>query len=157
MNDFNDLQRFLDRIEKAENGCWIWTGKLGGSHRNPEFYFKGRRRSAKRIAWLVFTGKRPPKDQSLWSSCGDTRCVNPEHQVLQSGIAKREVCHRGHELTPENVYVTSQGRRACRTCIRDNSRTYRKANREKINANKRSEPYKQRRKELARQKKEGDE
>lgn len=34
-------------------------------------------------------------------------------------------CSRGHEFTPENTYVDSQGRRRCRICLARTRRAYR--------------------------------
>ncbi len=44
------------------------------------------------------------------------------------------ICKRGHELKPENTYVSPNGRRTCRTCRQASSRAYRQRNLEKQKA-----------------------
>ncbi len=47
------------------------------------------------------------------------------------------ICQRGHELKPENTYVSPNGQRTCRTCKHAYDREYRQRNREKLKAYKR--------------------
>lgn len=137
LTSFNDFQRFHDRIEKLENGCWRWTGHYSGRNKTPDFFVKGRRRSARRIAWYMYKGEKPPP-RVLLTSCGNKWCVNPNHAVVKRGVGMLEFCHRGHKMTPENKYVTSDGKHvACRECIKLNTAAYRRKNRDKINAYKR--------------------
>ena len=48
------------------------------------------------------------------------------------------ICKRGHELTPENTYVRSNGERVCKTCQQAYKREYRQRNREKLKASARA-------------------
>ncbi len=44
------------------------------------------------------------------------------------------VCKRGHELKPENTYVSPNGKRECKTCKQAYEREYRQRNLEKLKA-----------------------
>jgi len=48
------------------------------------------------------------------------------------------ICQRGHELKPENTYVSPNGKRACRTCRQAYDREYRQRNLEKSKASDRA-------------------
>ncbi len=52
------------------------------------------------------------------------------------------ICQRGHELKPENTYVSPNGERTCKTCRQAYAREYRQRNLEKIKAHARA--YRQR-------------
>ncbi len=45
-----------------------------------------------------------------------------------------QVCKRGHEFKPENIYVRPNGKRTCRTCRQAYDREYRQRNLEKNRA-----------------------
>ncbi len=53
-----------------------------------------------------------------------------------------QICKRGHELNPENTYVSPNGKRTCKTCRQASSREYRQRNLEKRKAYERE--YRQR-------------
>jgi len=44
------------------------------------------------------------------------------------------ICQRGHELKPENTYVSPNGERTCKTCKQAYAREYRQRNPEKLKA-----------------------
>lgn len=134
-------RRIAERsVVDPESGCWHWQkaidkdgyGVCGAPRRN----------SAHRTAYLAFIGPIPAGmviDHRCHSAdatcpggnaCRHRRCVNPAHLDLvtpgentQRGTspsalnARKTHCHRGHEFTPENTYVTSTGR-SCRACQR---------------------------------------
>ncbi len=45
-----------------------------------------------------------------------------------------QFCRRGHELKPENTYVSPNGQRTCKTCRQASAREYRQRNLEKRKA-----------------------
>lgn len=73
--------RFATKYEKAESGCWLWTGaRKPGGYGN--FQMRPRQfESAHRASWLLHRGEIP---DGLWvlHRCDDPRCVNPDHLFL---------------------------------------------------------------------------
>ena len=120
--------RFWSKVDKSGD-CWLWLGA-----RNHNGYgrhmFRGHRIMAHRVAYMLSVGEIPAGLQ-LDHLCRTRRCVNPSHlepvtqtENIMRGVsptainAKRESCTHGHEFTADNTYVTPDGRRQCRTCIR---------------------------------------
>lgn len=73
-----------------------------------------------------------PANGPLRSDAG-RRCLTCEQERSRRRHAGRPTngerthCRKGHEYTPENTYITTQGSRSCRTCNRDRLRRYRQA------------------------------
>lgn len=139
----SDVDRFLAKIEKQENGCWEWTA----THNNQgygQFRIGNFTAKAHRISYMMFVGPIPD-GLELDHLCRNRSCVSPEHlepvtsqeNTLRSPIAVAAInaakthCLNGHEFTPENTYM--QGKhlqnRGCRECQRNRQRAW--------NANKR--------------------
>lgn len=123
-------ERFWEKVTKTPT-CWIWTGAKTpdgyGSIRTPDGTDL-----AHRVAWRL-AGLGPIQGE-LDHVCLDRACVRPHPDHLEdvaqaennrrSGSpsaqnARKLTCHRGHPFTPENTYVTPDGRRQCRTCASD--------------------------------------
>lgn len=139
--------RFMDKVEKLENGCWQWTaGKdyLGYGRFQIASY---KNVVAHRVSYERFVGPIP-EGLELDHLCRNRGCVNPEHlepvdhrtNVLRGTSlvavgALRSTCARGHELTPENTYASTPRRRQCKACARERAmRTH-----ERIRSKKRGE------------------
>lgn len=58
-----------------------------------------------------------------------TRADHARLHFKDSPHSKVTHCKRGHELDAENVYITTQGRRACRVCRRKYAKLWHKAER----------------------------
>jgi hypothetical protein len=74
-----DRQRFLDKIDVAPNGCWLWTGSLVWGY--GQLYFDGRPQKAHRVAWTLIRGTIPA-GLFVLHKCDVTACVNPDHLFL---------------------------------------------------------------------------
>jgi hypothetical protein len=132
---------FWDRVEKTE-GCWLWQGahRAGGYG---SVILNGRQVYAHRFAFEQAVGNIPEGYQ-VHHRCGNKLCVRPDHLELLTPAdhARLDVpvgwnwgithCRRGHEFTPENTAITSQGSRSCRECQRTYQREWRKRKREGV-------------------------
>ena len=81
---------FWKRVDKQENGCWIWTGKLSaGSHysKDTPIFNNGSEKgygyvSALKFAAMLCGHKFLPHgvlSLKRYNNCGNLKCVNPEH------------------------------------------------------------------------------
>jgi hypothetical protein len=130
------IERLLMRVDKSDNGCWLWRGQL-----NSRGYGQIRAHEktclAHRIAYAYLVGPIPEGLQ-LDHLCRVKRCVNPQHLEPVTGsvnlaraysAAPRQpatTCRRGHEFTAANTYLSKKGR-ICRRCRRDWERAKRAA------------------------------
>ena len=122
------MERFWSKVAKGEN-CWIWQASVdrGGYG---TFGFDGRVQKAHRVAYQLVIGPIPVGLHIL-HSCDNPRCVNPAHlragsrsENMRDKVARgrdynasKTTCIHGHRFDETNTYLTSDGRRQCRTCI----------------------------------------
>ena len=135
-----DFPRFWSKVDiRGDDECWPWT-----AYCNPSGYgyfsVGGRRKVeyAHRVAYELVVGPIPPGlsiDHVKARGCTMRNCVNPRHleavttltnnrrgDSLAAKRHRQEECQRGHEFTEENLYITPDGRRQCRPCMRDRER-----------------------------------
>jgi hypothetical protein len=132
MIDTRAADRFWAKVRPAGwDDCWEWTatrsvegyGRFTDSARRVSAF------NAHRWAYEHLRGEIPDGLQ-LDHLCRNRGCVNPWHcepvtgriNVLRGESfaainATKTHCHRGHEFTPENTYLT-RGKRQCRSCCR---------------------------------------
>jgi len=144
------LDRLLDKIEKNENGCWIWTGGKRSTGYGT-IWVNGRNEACHRVSLFLFKNHpiRPKnKNDHVDHLCRVPICCNPDHlepvtareNVLRgkspvAALSKRTHCNFGHEFSGYNlVYYKSQRNgkyyRTCRTCSVNRTKRYRE---EKLN------------------------
>jgi hypothetical protein len=116
------------KIETKDN-CWIWTG-----NKNQDGYgmvrLDGKTRSTHRVSYELFVSEIPVK-LVIDHLCRNRDCVNPEHMELVTnhenilrgvGIAasnsQKTHCHRGHEFTNDNTFISGIGSRNCKMCLK---------------------------------------
>lgn len=76
-------RRYRERISKLRNGCWTWTGLTRDGR--PVFKVNGERMEVRRWAW-----PSEPVPEYVGTSCGEERCVRPEHlTAVRSGPRPR--------------------------------------------------------------------
>lgn len=120
----------------TEDGCWLFQGYIhetGYGHT----YAHGQRWQAHRLSYTLFNGPIPD-GRDICHACDRRNCIAPAHLIAadqrfnsldmvkkgrqRSGKpAKGQPkgathCVNGHEFTPENTHIRTNGRRRCRAC-----------------------------------------
>lgn len=123
--------RFFTYVKKAPGGCWHWTGTTQ-SNGYGAFSLGGRILRSHRWSYEHHVAGIPEGLQ-IDHLCRNRACVNPDHlepvtAMENSRRAMRSHCVNGHEFTPENTYIPSDGKRYCRECRRSRNRAARLTN-----------------------------
>lgn len=132
------MERFLEKFELGENGCWLWTAaRFPNGYGKFRFGFSG---GAHRFAYKAFVGD--PGNLTIDHLCRVRHCVNPEHleAVSLKENVQRAVPFRSSRMSHPDFYPCGHGRtpdntngkgsvRQCRTCNVARSREYRNRSR----------------------------
>ncbi len=122
------LTRFLSKVSKCENGCWIWTSTL--NNKGYARLFVNRKPILMHRWAYVFYKGTIPKGTELDHLCRVPRCVNPDHlepvthreNILRGNApaaihARVTHCPEGHPYSEANTYIRKKnGSRNCRIC-----------------------------------------
>jgi len=124
-------ERILARVEKSDDGCWLFTGPLkdtGYASLTIGSAADGTRRpvGAHRVMYEIYVGPIPD-GHDLHHKCGVRHCVNPAHVTPidhaahyweHDPITARWGPRGGPCRTcgSENFRITPSGRRICRAC-----------------------------------------
>lgn len=139
----NTKDRFLSKIKKLDNGCWIWNGfldKKGYGYFKIKLGIPGLQIMAHRASYLLFIGDLI-KGLEIDHLCRNRACVNPEHleQISHKENnrrsesptainARKTHCKNGHELIGNNLRIRKNGQRLCRPCFNSLVEKFRKKN-----------------------------
>lgn len=143
------MERLMSRVTIKDTGCWVVPVRGRSRWEYAHANVDGQTIGGHRLSWMFHRGPIPD-GMFVCHRCDTPACVNPDHLFLgtpkdnmRDMIAKgrhnrhpiadlnekwREKCRRrshckhGHELTPDNLYVSKSGRRVCRECSRANCR-----------------------------------
>lgn len=134
MIDRPDLvERLGDKFVFSPDGCWLWTAVT-----TPNGYGKigvnGQHLGAHRVMYELIVGP-VPEGLVIDHLCKVRHCVNPAHlepvtqrenllraDTIQARNAAKTHCIHGHEFSPKNTYIQSDGGRRCRRCNADRNR-----------------------------------
>jgi hypothetical protein len=122
-------------IPEPNSGCWLWMGYV-----NPKGYGRTKDvRMAHRVALELKLGRKLMPGHESDHLCRVRCCVNGDHleevthlENLRRGngiltrlsdlMAKKTHCPYGHPYSGDNLYIRKEGRRECRTCMRERNR-----------------------------------
>lgn len=124
------LKRLILNSRRTDSGCLEWTGWRGRTGYGFTS-FRGGQRPTHRLMYMATKGPIPD-GMIVLHSCDNPPCMNPHHLSLGTDAenirqsvernrhheASKTHCHRGHELAGDNVYVSRNGSRHCKTCNR---------------------------------------
>jgi hypothetical protein len=126
-------ERFLDKIEETDFGCWLWQAGMY-SNGYGAFYMEQSDGEwqlglAHRAAYRLFVDEIP-EGLTIDHLCRIRDCVNPEHlevvtlaENLRRGKgmtakwANRTHCEYGHPFSGDNLRIR-RGHRECVECVR---------------------------------------
>lgn len=121
----------------STDDCWLWAGRIRYDDDPQRDYgvidAYGRSLRAHRAVYEALIGE-VPEGLVLDHLCQIKRCINPEHlepvtqgeNIRRSDIARgrpggfQNICRRGHERTPENLYTflwRGKTSYACKECV----------------------------------------
>lgn len=136
------IERFLEKISVADNGCWEWLGAKSRGYGT--LRLNNKTILAHRFIYEYYNGSICP-DLTIDHLCRNRACCNPLHleqitsrlNILRGiGIAainfRKTHCPKGHEYTEENTYISPNKKRSCLTCLKHQGKEYREKNTDKI-------------------------
>jgi len=132
-------ERVQQYIQRADDGCWNWTGPLG-QRGYAVMRLDGPKYRVHRIAVVAQLGRDIP-GLDVDHLCRNHSCVNPAHleavshrtnvlrgESVVANQARRTHCPQGHPLEWPNLVVSEakRGNRKCKTCNVETARRHRR-------------------------------
>jgi len=97
------MKRFFDKIEKTENGCWLWLAAKRGKSGYGCIKVNGKTIDSHRMSYIIHNGEIPNK-LFVCHTCDVRLCVNPQHLFLGShSINMKDAYNKGRLVVPTGV------------------------------------------------------
>jgi hypothetical protein len=120
----------------SKDNCWEWKGQIHKGTGYGRFRANWVNWLAHRFSYIFYKGNIP-EGLIIHHICQNKKCVNPEHLEIvtlrehtfkKGSFAYKNhnaiYCIRGHSFTNENTYLTPDGRRQCKICMRLRNEKY---------------------------------
>ena len=80
ITDEATIARFMDKVDKRPDGCWIWTACTRNGHPDDygQFRVNQTNRRAHRVSYRIHVGPILP-GMNVCHRCDRPSCVNPDH------------------------------------------------------------------------------
>lgn len=124
------------KIDRAETGCWIYTGTLDKDGYGQVVVPGVGTRRTHRLMYEAKVGPIP-EGFEIDHLCRVRNCANPDHleavtrrenslrsESFAAVNARKTQCINGHEFTSANTYMKPDGTRRCRRCSAEQSARY---------------------------------
>lgn len=134
---FDLPERFQKKIAPCPaTGCWLWVGSvMDRGYGRARAVGERKNKYTHRAVYELLVGDIPDGLQ-IDHLCRNRVCCNPLHlepvtcrENLRRGdgpsaiCARKTHCKRGHEFSKENTAIRGKGKRSCRICELDRSRS----------------------------------
>jgi len=110
------LERYWEKVDKSEDGCWNWTSALDGWGYGV-FFLKDRSCAFKahRLSWEIHFGPIP-EGMLICHHCDNPKCVRPDHLFV--GTPKdniRDCVNKGRWIQPPQPHKSQiqRGEKVC--------------------------------------------